>query len=113
MRESALYKQIQMAVTAIGHRLFRNNVGTLKNQRGEYVTYGLCEGSSDLIGWKTIRIQPWHIGMNIAQFVAIEVKMPGKKATEKQQNFIEAVKQAGGIATVCCSTEEALNAIQR
>jgi hypothetical protein len=31
-------------------RLWRNNVGALRDERGRLVTYGLCKGSSDLIG---------------------------------------------------------------
>ena len=31
-------------------RIFRNNVGALKDQKGRLVRYGLQKGSSDLIG---------------------------------------------------------------
>lgn len=106
-------KKIQILLATWGFRMFRNNTGVLQDRNGTYVRYGLCNGSSDLIGWKQVRIEPWHIGMNMAQFVACEVKQPGKKATEEQKNFISAVIAAGGIGFVASSEEEALRAIQR
>lgn len=113
MKESSIMKQIQIILSAHGFRLFRNNVGVLRDGRGEYVAYGLCEGSSDLIGWRTIEITPEMVGTKIAQFVASEVKRPGKKATPKQTNFINAVCASGGIGFVASSVDEALDAIQR
>lgn len=113
MKESVIMKKIQILLATWGFRMFRNNTGVLQDRNGTYVRYGLCNGSSDLIGWKQVRIEPWHIGMNMAQFVACEVKQPGKKATEEQKNFISAVIAAGGIGFVASSEEEALRAIQR
>ena len=36
--------------------LYRNNVGAYKDNTGRLVRYGLCKGSSDLVGDKTITI---------------------------------------------------------
>lgn len=106
-------KNIRLALANIGTILFRNNVGTLKDKNGQYVTFGLCVGSSDLIGWKTIEIMPEMLGRKYAVFVACEVKQPGKFPTIPQQRFIAAVREAGGIGVVATSVEEALDAIQR
>jgi len=70
----------------LGAVVFRNNTGMLYNKDGTPVYYGLCRGSSDIIGW-------YH-----GRFLAIEVKPPGKKPTQRQQNFTDAVNRDGGIA---------------
>ena len=40
------------------------------------------------------------------RFLAIEVKRPGVKATPEQLNFLETIKQAGGLAFVAHSVED-------
>lgn len=106
-------RRIQIALADIGYRLFRNNVGALQNKNGQYVTYGLCAGSSDLVGWVAVDVTPEMVGRKLAVFVACEVKRPGQKPTVEQQNFITALRSAGGIAVVATSVEEAVDAIQR
>lgn len=113
MKESLIGPAIQIALAKVGVRLFRNNTGSLKNDRGEYITYGLCKGSSDYIGWRTVEVTPEMVGNKHALFVACEVKQPGKKATPVQENFIAVVREAGGIGVVATSVKEALDAIQR
>ena len=87
-------------------RLWRNNTGALKDATGRLVRYGLCPGSSDLIGLRQVTITPDMVGQTIAQFVAIEVKDRGR-LTEQQQAFITIVQQAGGLAGVARSVEDA------
>lgn len=41
------------------------------------------------------------------KFVALEIKLPGKKATELQNYKISEIQKAGGIAQVVTSLEEA------
>ena len=36
--------------------------------------FGLCKGSSDLIGLRVLEITPKLVGQRLAQFVALEVK---------------------------------------
>lgn len=76
-----------LEVSKLGHTVFRNNTGRLQNKFGAWVNYGLCKGSSDLIGWT-----------KDGRFLAIEVKAPGKKPTDAQLNFIDKVNDAGGVA---------------
>ena len=87
-------------------RLWRNNTGALKDATGRLVRYGLCPGSSDLIGLRTRIITEADLGHRFAQFVAIEVKDRGR-LTEQQQAFITMVQQAGGMAGVARSVEDA------
>lgn len=93
-------------------RLFRNNVGTLRDARGGYVTYGLCVGSSDLIGYKTVTITQEMVGQQIAQFVAIEGKTPKGQQTDRQALFLEQCKAAGAVAVCVRSVEEAEKALR-
>lgn len=104
--EQAVQNKIRLAVGRGVVRLFRNNTGALKDQRGQLVRYGLCKGSSDLIGWKSATITPDMVGQQIAVFVAIEVKDKGR-ATDDQLRFLEAVKAAGGHAGLARSISDA------
>jgi hypothetical protein len=107
--ERRIQSEIQLAASAGGGpaRLWRNNTGALKDARGQLVRYGLCPGSSDLIGFRTIVITPDMVGQRIAVFSAVEVKDRGK-ATEQQQAFINLVHQAGGMAGIARSVPDAL-----
>ena len=87
-------------------RLWRNNTGALKDATGRLVRYGLCPGSSDLIGLRTRIITEADLGHRFAQFVAIEVKDRGRP-TPEQEAFITMVQQAGGLAGVARSVDEA------
>jgi hypothetical protein len=104
--ELAVQNDIRIACGAGPARLWRNNTGALKDATGRLVRYGLCPGSSDLIGLRQVTITPDMVGHTIAQFVAIEVKDRGR-LTEQQQAFIAMVQQAGGLAGVARSVEDA------
>lgn len=88
-------------------RLFRNNVGICQYPDGSKVTYGLCPGSSDKIGWKSVTITDDMVGTKIAQFVAIEEKSASGRPTKQQVNFIQAVRDAGGRAGIAKSERDA------
>lgn len=101
VKESDLTRAIQIALSSEGARMFRNETGSYKSPSGQWVSYGLVRGSSDLIGWSAN-----------GRFVAVEVKVPGaktkKKRLEEQRNFIDQVNQAGGIGFFAESVEEAV-----
>ena len=105
--EQLKQNQIRLGCSKGDTRLFRNNNGALMDQNGRLVKFGLAPGSSDLIGWKTVKISSQDVGKEIAQFVAIEVKDKGK-ATDQQTKFINAVRGAGGIAGIAKSISDAL-----
>lgn len=110
--EATVQNSIRLALGRGLVRLFRNNTGALKDQHGRVVTFGLCEGSSDLIGWRTVTITPDMVGRRLAVFVAIEVKDKGRP-TPEQLAFIEVVLAAGGLAGVARSIEEAQAILDR
>ena len=107
--ESRLLSQIR---ATLGRRedvrLFRNNVGTLRDKDGRYVQYGLCAGSADLIGWVTRPVWRESVQGTVAVFLAIEVKSKTGRVTPEQENFLRVVREAGGIAGCVRSVDEAL-----
>jgi hypothetical protein len=88
-------------------RLWRNNTGALVDQQGRFVRFGLCKGSSDLIGLRSLEITPELVGQRLAQFVALEVKTASEVVSPEQRAFLRHVQQLGGVAAVCRSVEEA------
>jgi hypothetical protein len=104
--EQLVQNSIRAALGRGPVRLFRNNTGALKDESGRLVRFGLAPGSSDLIGWRTVEVTEDMVGSSIAVFTAIEVKDRGRP-TPQQLNFLEAVTNAGGIAGVARSIEEA------
>jgi hypothetical protein len=79
----------------------------LQDRRGVPVRYGLQPGSSDLIGWRTVTITPEMVGQQVAVFTSIEVKTPTGRVKPEQQQWLDAVQAAGGIAGVARSVEDA------
>lgn len=90
----------------LGAKLWRNNVGTLQDRHGNYVSYGLCVGSSDLIGYTQVLITPDMIGRVVAVFTAIEAKAARGTATDRQVAFVGKVRADGGIAQIVRSVQE-------
>ena len=107
MSEQELQQQIRLQLGSSPVRLWRNNVGALRDERGRLVTYGLCKGSSDLIGLRQVLIGPEHLGQTLAVFSAIEVKAPKGRLREEQRSFLELVERFGGYSGVATSVEEA------
>ena len=101
--EKDVERTLILHASKCGSTVFKNNVGMYTDQRGNVIRYGLCTGSSDLIGWTPVTITEDMVGKKIAVFTAIEVKLNnnGKyKATDLQKAFISAVNNAGGFAGV-------------
>jgi len=99
MSEKVIQNCVRIAAARMGMVLLRNNCGTLQDRQGRYVTYGVGNpGGADLVGW-------WSKN-GVAVFVAVEVKIPGKKPTQAQANFLLAVNNAGGIGICVHSVEE-------
>jgi len=108
MNETTILQSIRLALGRVpGLRLFRNNVGGLKDQSGRFVSFGLHPGSADLIGWRSITITPNMVGQRLAVFASVEVKTPTGKVKPEQENWQKHVTDAGGLAFVARSPEEA------
>lgn len=101
--ESTIQSEIRRVVGALPYvRLWRNNTGQIKDSRGVPVTFGLCKGSSDLIG-----IVAPH-----GRLLAIECKSPDGQVRPEQVMFIELVRKFGGVAGVARSVDEALELVK-
>ena len=109
MTEQQIQQHIRLACSTGDTRLFRNNTGTLKDQHGRPVQFGLCKGSADLIGWKRVMVTPDMVGQQVAVFLSIEVKTPTGRIRPEQQQWLDAVQAAGGIAGVARSVDDALD----
>jgi hypothetical protein len=112
--ETPTLQRIRLALSKIaGCRIFRNNVGMGREMKGPgIIRFGLFPGSADLIGFKTVKIEPHHVGKHFAVFVSCEVKnSQGGKTTLEQHNWKEQVLKHGGIAVIASSVEEAEKAI--
>jgi len=130
MSGNALVKRIQVAASAAGARVLRNNVavawvGQLFKPDGIRVVTmvpgdvllrgarplhaGLHVGSGDLIGWKTITITPDMVGRPVAVFTSIEAKDGSGRPSRAQLAWQRAVRMSGGIALISHSEEEVVN----
>lgn len=112
LSEAAVVNNVTVEASRAGARLWRNNVGACKDERGRLIRYGLCNvskqmndqlKSSDLVGIKPVLITPDHIGSTIGQFVARECKegnwkFKGTKHEVAQLRFMELVVGLGGDA---------------
>lgn len=117
---------IALALSKAGATVFRNNTAMawvgesirqkdgsilLRNPRPLHA--GLTKGSSDLIGWRPLKITPDMVGQTFAQFLAVEVKTASGRATKEQLNFIDQVRKAGGIAGIARSPSEAVLLLEK
>ena len=112
MSEQALQQQIRLELGRGAVRLWRHNVGALRDERGRLVSYGLCRGSSDLIGLRRHVIGPEHLGQSLAVFCALEIKSKRGQPTAEQQQFLAMVQAFGGHAGVVRSLAEARAVLQ-
>jgi hypothetical protein len=120
--ESEIQYESRLALgTQPGCVFYRNNVGQAEfvSPKGQVsrVKYGLCEGSSDLIGLVSIVITPEMVGKTIGRFTAFEYKQPGasteKRRAELQRLFRDLVNRMGGYAEVLTDPQQALPALAR
>jgi hypothetical protein len=105
--EQQIQQQIRLACSRGPVRLFRNNTGTLRDQHGRPVQFGLAKGSADLIGWSTRTITPDMVGQQVAVFTSVEVKTATGRLRPEQRVWLDAVQSACGIAGVVRSVDDA------
>jgi|SRR3990172_5959979 len=104
MSEAKLMREIQVLVSQMGGRVFRNNTGTYRGSDGSYVKTGLAIGSSDLIGWIPITLDKAYLSpIRVAVFLAIEVKSQKGRVRDEQKRFIDTVNANGGLAFIARS----------
>jgi hypothetical protein len=112
MLENEIMKKIQIQMSTLSNRVWRNNSGLFYTKMGTPVRCGLCVGSSDLIGYAPVKITADMIGKTVAVFLAIECKSRRGREEQDQIAFALAVQKAGGCAFFARSVEEAVEKIQ-
>lgn len=107
--EGRLMRQIMVALSQAGHRVWRVNAGkgwvgpSRRNADGSVTIahaqpfFGVPEGVSDLIGLATDGV-----------FIAVEVKYEKGRPSPAQTAYIEMVNGMGGRAGIARSVEDAL-----
>ena len=113
-------REVRLAASSRGMRIFRNNAGACKDERGNFIRYGLGNDGStasknlkfgDYIGYLPVTITPEMVGKTVAVFSGIEIKPDGhiektlRKAERQptsreglQFKTIMMVREAGGIS---------------
>lgn len=128
MSGTALMNRCLERLSKLGASVFRNNTGTgwagksftlspgqkYRASGGERVVLnarplkaGLCTGSSDIIGFRIVRITPDMVGRDVAVFLAGEVKDGSGRLTKEQDNFLKHVRAGGGIGIVLRHEDDA------
>ena len=100
MTEHEIQNEIRVALAPYAV-IFRCNVGGGYTEDGRFFSTGLPPGFSDLFG----------VRRSDGRAVFIEVKKPGGKPTQRQLDFIEAMKMHGAVAGICHSAAEAINLV--
>ena len=113
LSEMGVQSRTLLGAAKAGFRLFRNNVGVLRNpDTGQPVRYGLANDSpqlnkkwksGDLIGFRSVTVTPEMVGQTIAVFVSRECKAEGwrwsgNEHETAQLNWANLINQAGGDA---------------
>ena len=110
--EAWAQQQVRLEACKYGARLWRNNVGVLKDDRGVPVRFGLANDSkdmnshlksSDLIGITPYVVVPEDVGRTLGIFTSVEMKRPGWLYTGKgreaaQLTWLELIGSMGGIS---------------
>jgi len=96
-KEANIVNDCLVALSGAGCVVWRNNTGAMHDRTGRLVRFGLCVGSSDIVG-----IAP------DGRFLAVECKTDKGRTTDAQDRFLAAVIRAGGKAGVARSADDAL-----
>ena len=106
--EANILNDCLLALSARGCTAWRNNTGQLPDKNGRPIKFGLCVGSSDIIGIAPIHITSDMVGQTLGLFVAVECKTRMGQATDAQLRFIKAVIAKGGRAGIARNNDDAV-----
>lgn len=112
MIEADTVALIRLEASRLGLRLWRNNVGAARDERGNFFRYGLANEtaamnkqikSGDLIGIRPILVTPGMVGSTVGIFTSRECKRPGWRYAGTPREvaqfaWIELVTSLGGDA---------------
>lgn len=95
--EANVMNDCLIALSQVGCLAWRNNTGQLPDANGRPIKFGLCVGSSDIIG-----VAP------DGRFLAVECKTAIGQPTDAQVRFLDAVRSKGGRAGVARCADDAV-----
>jgi hypothetical protein len=116
--EAGVSQLVALEASQKGLRLWRNNVGGLYDEAGNFVRFGLANESAqtnkiwksgDRIGIRPKLITMADVGSTLGQFVSREIKKPGWKYTGTERELAQTrwctfVNAMGGDAQFCNGT---------
>lgn len=125
--EDAVASQVLRDGAYRGLILLRNNSGAFKNERDQWVRFGLGNvstqfnkeyKSSDYIGIYPLYITPQYVGRTIGVFTAVETKKAawkyaGTDEERAQGKFIDVVVANGGIGLFANNSGQLITALER
>lgn len=107
VNETNIVHAIMKEVSNAGGRCWKNVRGFFYTKEGTPIKAGLlCDGSSDLIGYRIVTITSDMVGKRIAQFMALEIKIETGRVSPEQANFITHIKENGGLSGVLRCKED-------
>lgn len=122
--ETNLQRRIQVELSGLHTRLFRNHRGAawqgsnfqVRNGRvisgnARFVTFGLAPGASDFVGMHRIVITADMVGKSLSVPVMLETKTEDQRTTKEQKSFLSMAHDMGCISGVATSIDEAKNII--
>ena len=95
--EANVMNDCLLALSQAGCLAWRNNTGQLPDANGRPIKFGLCVGSSDIIG-----VAP------DGRFLAVECKTAIGQPTDAQVRFLDAVRSKGGRAGIARCADDAV-----
>ena len=101
--EHRIMNEIRIALSENGCVSFRMNVGKMRTPDGRYFDTGVPVGFSDIFGFRECDGRAFFI----------EVKTKTGKASPKQKAFLKSMQEAGAIAGICRSPQDALQLIKK
>lgn len=98
--ESVVVGSCLSLLSILGIYAWRNNTGALRDKNGRMVRYGL-RGSADIIGI-----------LKDGRFLAVECKREGGRVRSEQIEFLNRIKENGGVAGVVHNTDELMTLLK-
>lgn len=86
--------------------------GTVVIENARPFSTGLPAGFSDIVGVTPVKITQAMVGNTIGVATFLEIKTPTGKPTADQVNFLRVMAEAGAIAGVARSPEDAAEVLQ-
>lgn len=113
-KESAVTREHLSRLLALLERDTREAASLIRaliREPDRYTAFGLCKGSSDIVGIVRVPVQRMLGDAIIARWLALEVKTATGRVSKEQQMFLDLVNRSGGVGRVVRSIEDAGAAI--